>query len=418
MDFAKDIKEELIEIIQYLQDWEEVKKDRNVNEISLLSGLSSIIMVFVDCFLIFPEIIDEDIIKKYIVKLVDFLEEKEFFTGSYCGGIAGMGFLLINIRLYKDSFSLEFNKFIDDISYVVIEIDEALTELIDVELKNENFDTFHGAIGIGLYYLKTNNIDQLSKILKVLNSSAIIKGAQVYWKQSSTNHLKKEIYDFGLAHGNASIMYFLLKCLKFNVEKNISEKLLKGVVNFYLNNSHHLDNGVYSFYPYSHLVEEFDKSIHAPENSRLGWCYGDLGIFHTMLIVADFLNDVDLKKIIIEKLIVVSERKMELEYQLFGKDVGFCHGTCGIAFLYKNIFDLTGNKFFLNMALSWIKETLELRKREPLEKVNTLGYSFPVHNGSLKNVTFLEGLAGVAASYMKILSSDLPFIEETLFLRV
>lgn len=410
MKLKENIYSELNEIIKYLQEWENVSKSQNVHSISLLSGLSSIIIVLLDTFLVYPKLIKTECIKNYLDKLYTILCDEENLIPSYCGGIAGYGLLLHNL--------IEKNIFVEDYYYKVLEeIDEVLIDMLTTEVKEDNLDILHGALGIGLYFIKRGKVNEVNVLIKILEIKAIRNNNEIYWKTFDKYKTKKYSFDFGLAHGNASILFFLLKCYSNNIYKNKTKLLIDGLINFYISHEQTINKDIYSFYPYTIDAEDFYNKNYDPQNTRLAWCYGDLGILHTLLLVAKKLDYTHLEKNIVKKIIIISKRMDINEIVTHHMDAGFCHGTSGVGLILKNIYDITGEEKIINSINHWYKITLDTKDLNSFNGFNILGYSFPIFNDSVQNATLLEGLAGIAASNLKYLTNSLPFTEEALFLK-
>lgn len=411
MNFKENVYKELEEIVNHLQIWENVSKSKNVYSVSLLSGLSSILIVLLDTLLVFPSLVKTENIKSYIDKLVEILNEEENLIPSYCGGIAGFGILLQNLidkNLFVEDYYTEFLE----------EIDEVLIDMLKIEIQEDNLDILHGAMGIGLYFIKRGKHNQAIGLIDLLESNSVKKNNEIFWKTFDKYKSKKYSYDFGLAHGNASILYFLLKCLKNNIHFEKTKLIIDGLIKFYLNQEQIIGNDIYSFYPYSINADDFENLTFNPKNTRLAWCYGDLGIFHTLLLAAKLLEYNDLEKKVIEKIIHVSKRMNIDEIHNHDMDAGFCHGTSGVGLLFKNIYDITGEEKILPTIDYWYKLTLNTKDKNSFNGFNILGYNFPIFDNSLQNLTLLEGLAGVAASNLKYLSKNISLTEEALFLKI
>ena len=411
MNLQEKSYQELKEITNYIQNWDTISKQSNVINISLLSGLTSIILVLIDTNVAFPELISKEKIKELVEKLIEILYKFENLLPSYCSGLAGVGFFLLKLK-ENDCF---YEDFYDEI---LDEIDAVLDDMYKVEIEEDNFDMLHGALGIGLYFIERKKENKVIDIINRFDEIAIKKGNQIYWKTFDKYVEKKYFYDFGLAHGNAAILYFYLKCVKNNICVEESKYFINGIVCFYIENIQTFDDIVYSHFPYKVSAEDFDSLKSKPVNSRLAWCYGDLGIFHTLLLTAKLLNNVDLEKFVMTKLILVAKRTSKEEITLHDMDAGLCHGTSGVAFLLKNIYDITDETKLLPAIEYWTQTTFEMKDIDSFEGFNILGYSFPVFENTTQNVTLLEGLAGVAVSNLKYLTKKLSFTEEALFLTI
>lgn len=404
--------QELKQILDYIQNWEVISKEQNVINISLLSGLPGIIMTLIDANAVFPELVSVEKIKTLLKYLLHILNESESFLPSYCGGIAGLGFFLHNLNEKNDYYNSDYDE-------ILVEVDKVLNDIYTVEIEEDNIDILHGVLGIGLYFIKRKKNKEVSEIIHLLEKTAIIKENQICWKVSDRNDKNLFFYDFGLAHGNTGILYFLLKSIKHDILRDKSTKLARGLISFFAFNTQKIDIDIYSFYQYKIETTAFDSSDYEPVNSRLAWCYGDLGIYHTLLLASSVLEDKVLEKYVIDKLTFISSRLNKSELTKHQMDSGFCHGTSGVAFIFKNIYDLTKDECFLKAVDYWTIKTFEGKDVNSYNGFNVLGYSFPVFENTTQNITLLEGLAGVAAANLKFLSNKpLIFIEEAVFLTI
>lgn len=400
--------DELKETLEYLQKWEEISKVTNTVNISLLAGLTGTIVVLIDSYRVFPELVSKKTIENYITKLEGILSEADVLFTGYCSGIAGLAFFFLKLKEQNEFYRSEFDEIIE-------EIDEILLEQLSVDIKNGNFDILHGAVGIGLYFLERRKSAQVNRIIDVLGENATqTQDGQVFWHRSDSYSSKGEIYDFGLAHGNVSYLYFLAKCKFRGIQHHNVDFLITGVINFYKANVQELSEKIYSYYPSTQLKSNFDLSLHKPLNSRLGWCYGDLGVFHTLYITSELIQDNELRRNCLDKLQTVSCRKKEHENEMIEGD--FCHGSAGISFMFKNLYQKTGEKQFLQANELWVNETLKEKNRAINSILPTHGYNFPIYNNTAQNNSLLEGLSGVTASYLKFLTEKRLMLDEIFFL--
>ncbi|UUC47258.1 lanthionine synthetase LanC family protein [Flavobacterium cerinum] len=400
-----DSYKELSAIAAQLQNEAVLFDDKKAAQIGLHNGLSGVILALADIRKEFPELINPEIFGKYIERAYAILAESEVCYPSFSGGLAGYAFLLQQLAA---------EHYIDGSDYheVIAEIDEIIIEHLENDLEGDHLDILHGAIGMALYLIDKEQYEYAEKIIDRLDQSAIREGNRCYWRTFDYYKTQKYRIDFGLAHGNAGIQFFLGKCLKKGIKTDTCTKMLNESLAFYQHTIQDV-NLVKSYYPTIWVEDDYLTGKTKPEISRVAWCYGDLGILFTHLLVADALQDELLKTKTIQHLIQVAGRRTEEEVMY--NDAGFCHGTCGLVLLFKNAYDQTGEGAFREASEYWLQKTYDYK----LEKNDQVAYS--LYDGSIRNETdptLLEGLAGVAASYLSVLSTaGTPLIDKAVFIR-
>ncbi len=399
-----DSYKELNTIAAYLQNETLLFRDNKVAQVALHTGLPGIILTLTAIRRQFPELVDPVILRKYIDKVYTLLSESEAFYPSFSGGLAGYGFLLCQL-------AAEQHIDLADYKEVLEEIDEIIADHLNDNLKANHVDILHGAMGMALYFIEKGESEYAENVIDHLNKTAKREENRCYW--SSFDHFKTKTYkiDFGLAHGNAGIQYFLAKCIRYNIQTDTCRKLLEESLNFYRYNSQDLGE-IKSYYPTMLLEEHYLDGTAKPETSRVAWCYGDLGILYTHLLLADVLEDAALQVETITKLKQVAGRRLIAE--TMHHDAGLCHGTAGLALLFKNSYDRTGEIMFRETADYWLQKTYEYKTGADPE----MGYC--LYDGGKRKDTdssLLEGLSGVAAAYLATLSpAGNPLIDKAVFL--
>ncbi|MCF6308125.1 MAG: hypothetical protein L3J09_09235 [Flavobacteriaceae bacterium] len=404
-------------IFNFFLEPKNLGNNRNFNHIGLLSGLPGIILTIVDG-LTSAEISEQKkTVLFYIKKTFEIVEETPYLTPSYCDGLAGYGYFLLEIRKLKivledTSLSLEINE-------ILIEIDEILTEQIPKFVEHKNFDIMHGLIGLGLFFLAKKDKNKVLKITEILiQNSYITEKGGVYWKKYDTYDTYSTILDTGNAHGIGANIYFLTKVLSNGIELSIKRKseltdLIQNSINFYFEIIQNLSPNIYCYFPLKINFESFQKNNFNPENSRLGWCYGDLGTLYTLLMASNQIKNNQLILDITERLIIVSKRKIEDES--YTVDAGFCHGTSGMAILWYNIFTITQRIEFRTVALYWLDETL--KKKIKMDNTYEINYGFIIEDSLQKNFSILEGLSGVLSCYNKFINKTTERVEDILMIK-
>jgi lantibiotic biosynthesis protein len=205
----------------------------------------------------------------------------------------------------------------------------------------------------------------------------------------------------GLSHGIPSILVFLVKCYIYNINSKKSYRLIRGIVNYLLNNTQ--DSKKYNSY-FSYSVKEDNFR---PEKSRLAWCYGDLGVCCSLWQALFVINDKSLKEKIIEIMLFNTNRRT-LEDNLV-LDAGFCHGTAGIAHIFNRFYNFTFLNEFKEASIYWYDETIKMAKYDD----GFAGYKSK-SKGNLyeKNMGLFEGVSGTGLSLITAISTIEPSWDE------
>lgn len=307
--------------------------------------------------------------KYYIDKIYsDFESNNLNFT--YADGISG---ILCTKTFLSNSkyFNLEF-----------IETEDFNETLIDIAIdyfERDNYDFLYGGVGIMMPIL-FNKIKNKKFVLPDNFTSLILtifsKKEKIFW-QSNDDKIKN-IYDFGVAHGFISILYLLsIICDKPN-----HIKLIKNTLHDFI-----------SFGKFSDSMSIFPDKINIEEkhtcNSRLGWCYGDLGLGNIIYQIGHNLFDEPLKQTGI-KITLQSTNRISLQEGLV-LDASICHGTSGIALMYKKNYQISKDLKAYNAYHYWKNKTLEFYT--DLNKECCFEYVQATEN--INNFGLLQGLAGI-----------------------
>lgn len=380
------------EIKKFISDNIHFINNNNYNHLSLLTGLGSKIILQTTLKEYLPNndySLNLDLNIEFFFNLI---ESNHLLSSTYSTGLSGAAWLILYLNDNK-----------------IIEIDpDVFLEEIDIQvesdliafLKKENLDILHGALGLGIYLLKRRRMDGVINIITFLEKNGINENNSYKWEQKGTNYEGGSSFDLGLAHGQASILYFLGRCYKNNVCKKSCKLMINGIISFYFNNiQDHKKFG--SFWP--NLLPKKKQLSNSNEfKSRLAWCYGDLGILHTMYLTSHWLNDKKIKTKV-EKLLMISmDRKKEAETMI--DDSYFCHGESGILSICISLFGLSGNQYFRINAEYWAKQIIERFKKNEIELTSDKS-------------GILAGLEGVLLSLHLLETSEMDKWTECVFLK-
>ena len=314
---------------------------------------------------------------------------------TYCGGIAGYGWL---INYLKENDLIEI-----DMEDYFAEIDSYLYKHLLLMLETENFDPLHGAVGMGFYFIKRGNVEAIERIIDELYNNRINIGNHYSWIMKDFAN-KKDVINFGVAHGIPGILLFLYKCYQKNICIQKCREMIKENISFFLKYINL--SGTPSFFPYSIDFNEIMQYDRQYNRSRLAWCYGDLGILY---VFSHLSKDFPIQMDIYCMLEHVARRRGEGETLV--SDAAFCHGTSGIAHLYYRFFLQTGNSCFEETCNYWLKRTLSMGNNPE----GTAGFLFP-ENKNILPLDLLTGISGIGSVLLSFMNPDLIHWDESLFL--
>ena len=303
----KDIlRNEILKISDYIIHHKElVEKDT-----SLIGGTTGIVLFYESAMKIHPEL--EEYFYFFLHKTFDNIHLNENYT--YSDGLIGI-LCYLNDLSSRDLIDLDEN--------VIVEFNNIIQTLINQSAKEKDFELFTGLIGIGLYCLGNTKLQSyLLLILEQIEEISFRDNDGIYWKSRKDNEI-----NFGHAHGNTSIIVFLILLFKNNIEKEKVKYLVEDSLKWILSKRNH--TGIFSFpciasYP----------CIKTHVNSRLAWCYGDLMIAYTLCLAGiEFQN-----KEFLESGIDIARKLSKIEYKHSGvEDAMFCHGSSGVLFIFYKI---------------------------------------------------------------------------------
>jgi lantibiotic modifying enzyme len=306
---------------------------------------------------------------------------------TYCSGIAGYAWLLSYLDS-NDYIEIEANELFDV-------IDEYLFKNMLVDIKNENFDFLHGALGTIFYFLeqyKKNENEKYRKYidccLKEIINHAIELDRGVAWL--GTVKGEKKTYNLSLSHGissNISILAILSTYESFN---KIIGDTLKKAVQFILSYKIYSKDST-SLLPTFVTIDNIEI-----RSSRLAWCYGDLGIAIALWNYCLITKEESLKNEVLEIARFSALRREQEDTKV--SDFSLCHGSFGNSQIFHKFYLDTQEELFLEASNFWMDDGLKrldlfLRELSLVEDYKL-------------NSSIIDGLAGVGLSILSSITSD------------
>ncbi len=373
-----------------------------VKDIGIHSGLSGIAMFI---FYYAQKCKDEELYDKGVEVLHRIFDKinSGYTFPTFCSGIAGASWAIQHLA-EKDIIDQETTAVLDN-------FDDYLSGFITVEIQQERSDFLHSTLGIGLYFFKRYTSkndtspfyeDNLNTILTFLEDTVIQTDTGITWYSNIEDKGDKYISNFSLAHGIIAIGLFLIKLHTTVIFKERSEILLKQLLDYIAANKFQAEDHSSSLYP-GHILYNKDHTIDTiKKNSRLGWCYGDIGIGLLFIRAYEQLKDPNYEQLATEVFEHALSRESPEETGI--NDSGFCHGAFGLAYLFRVISrHATSNKdAYVLQSHYWLQKGFSMDSgKEHCE--------FLQWNGISKvwepKIQLLEGYAGIGLILLDFLDS-------------
>ena len=300
----------------------------------------------------------------------------------FSNGLAGIGWILRHLVQYK---------FIEtDINELLDGLDAFFYRTMTERFHENHYDFLHGALGVGTYWLSRLPHTDTQKYL-----NDCIDHLDRIWQTVLVPNSTKGV-NLGVAHGIPSIIAFLSKSLERGVSNKKTRGLLNSAVRYLLEQS--LDPTQFrSIFPDSVRVNG------NPSDSRLAWCYGDLGIGSVLWQASQAAGNKAWEEKAIHILIHTTTRKALQENLVV--DACFCHGTAGIAHIYNRMYQYTGMEPFKNAVLYWLDQTLKMAVSDD----GAAGFKVWCGDNVWQNrYCLLDGIAGIGMVLMAAVSDVEP----------
>jgi lantibiotic biosynthesis protein len=275
-----------------------------------------------------------------------------FFGTGFASGTAGLGYIL---SLLQKKGVVEI-----DLQEELQELDETIFKAAMQQIStDERMDYLHGGLGAVHYFLLRADEPSIRIYLEQLAGAICSKAVQTpggsWFRNFIINEQEKARIDLSLSHGNAGFLLLLLKMLEEGICTNELTPLIEEGIRFII--SRRIPSAerkdTYSQFPFTINSADYSDIYTA---ARLAWCYGDLNIAWLLYRAAAILQVPAWKELATEIVLDTISRKDAAS--TMAVDSHFCHGTSGLAYFYKTIYDVTGDAGIKEAAEYWLNETL------------------------------------------------------------
>jgi hypothetical protein len=292
------------------------------------------------------------------------------------------------------------------------EYDARLLETLEAgELDDSKYDPLHGWSGVLLYAAHragTELGEQLAAMAyERLRDSSRQDEDGSYWTELPEHFAPARIREFGdpsirpfmeaallqhpdgrvnlgLAHGNAGVIGALSAAVHAGCVPPEAADLL-GQASDWLLVQRRSDPSLRCAFP---------SFKGGDGNSRNAWCYGDPGVFLQLFHAAKVLQRPDLAKAAHDVALLAARRDAK---DGMVHDAGLCHGSAGLAQIFRRAFQYTGDPVLGATAQEWIEYTLNLEQAPGAADA----FVFLVNAGTMDPVGgLLEGCSGVGLALL------------------
>ncbi|PSL27083.1 lanthionine synthetase-like protein [Chitinophaga ginsengisoli] len=342
--------------------------------------------------------------QKYLKKVHQLLERsvedmaEAALPFSHCSGIAGM---VWNIQhLIKAGFVNE--EGMDDIFE---EVDDILGREMLRAVQQGQHDFLHQGLGIALYFLERAPHPQathyLSALVATLESTAVKTTAGISWQDHLTGLGGRPVgevtFNMGLAHGVPAIISILSMIHQKGIAPKQTNDLVRKGISWILKAENSPEEELTSLFP---VLTDAGHQALTGKQSRLGWCYGDLGIATMLLNAGISLQDNTYQ----EKALQIFHHTLSHRNSKNGNvhDACLCHGSAGIAHIYRRAWLQTKDPALLTGATYWLQETFRMNTHQDAPA----GFRFYGKDGYENSYGILEGAAGIGLALMAAIDEE------------
>lgn len=296
---------------------------------------------------------------------------------SLSSGGAGLAYVVNHLARFGE---LDFN-----INEEFDELESFLFTSARGQIDRDEIDYLHGAGGVIYYFATREQTPTVSKYLNELVGRLLEKVVLTEQGCWFRNHLGqntdyKELIDLSLAHGLSGLLLILSEALPHLTEKARCLHVIREGARLIVRNELpvNFEGNEFSGFPCS--IKSNQASVRI---NRLAWCYGDLNQVLLLYTLGHKFRDERYSSVANRIGLQCVARRSEIA--TLCTDTHFCHGTSGLAQIYKSLYHASNNWIYKNAYHYWIEKTVQHLDQELIE-----------HKYSENPVSLLEGFTGVA----------------------
>ncbi len=300
-----------------------------------------------------------------------------------------------------------------------VEIDLVVLRSLQKFTSDSAYDLISGLVGFGVYFMerlpRESAAQGIEAVFAHFEKLAQHTPSGITWYSGpellpewQRQQCPNGYYNLGVAHGIPGIIQLISEISATNIiDQERSSRLLEGSVQWLMLQRRPLG----SRSTFSSWIVPGEES----SDSRLAWCYGDMGILAVLLQVARRAGREDWHEC--AKNILDHCLAWPPEDSGVG-DAPLCHGAAGVAHIFNRIYHSEGDTRCLDAALQWFERALAMRRTEGgVGGFFSLTRPQPSHGIVWEpSAAFLDGAVGVALALLAALTPVEPVWDRLLLL--
>ncbi len=311
-------------------------------------------------------------------------------------GFTGFG-LMLNQLKRDEIFDL-------DLENEIKSFDKVLYQTALFEINKGNVGFMLGPLSAVFYLSQRIGMNPmvefyLENIVDALEKVAIRDDKGLRYINTFSSEAKPRLDDtvLNLNHGFCGIALVLMEIYRLGIRQEKVFSIVNEGIQFLLSLKRPIDfnTGKCGFFPT--CIDE-NARIDSEKNqmyyhSILGWCNGDLNQILLLYTAGELFNNHTYTKIAEEVGLASMLRKTPEQSKL--QNPYFCHGTSGVAHIYKRIAQRSGNEQYLEASQYWTQQSFAY-----IDKAK-LNYSY-IENGA----NLIDGALGIGLSFLSYISEE------------
>jgi hypothetical protein len=342
--------------------------------------------------------------------------ERAWGTGRYLGlygGLAGLGWVVEHLsRMLVDPAQEEGAK--DGELEEQVDLNADVDDAMLAELRRSRswtgpYDLISGLVGMGVYFLErlpgVKAEEGIQLVLEHLEAISEVTAAGRAWHSGPDllPEWQRELcpsgyYNLGVAHGIPGILHFLSEAAAAGIGAGRAGSMLEEGVDWLI--AQQRAPGKLSRFS-GWLAEGQDV------DSRLTWCYGDLGILSVARQIVSRHSLPRWRRFADELL----EHCLAWPIDRAGvADAPLCHGAMGTGHIFNRIYQAEGDERCRERALIFVDKALAMRVTDS-GVGGFVAYTKPDRNGPVvweSTPAFLDGAIGIALGLLSVLTTVEP----------
>lgn len=323
---------------------------------------------------------------------------KGFESLLFPNGIAGFGWVLD--QLEDDNFT------VSPCDNLLADLDQIIFNDTISNFQKGEYDFLSGAIGQTLYFVKRYN-NTKSKMLKKRYESyleSIIfhlksgyeNGKNYPWESIIDKDTNQKGCNLSISHGVSGIIIIITKLNKIKKFEGRLNLIIKNSINFLIQQQK--ENKLVSIFP-----NFITNKLETDGISRLGWCYGDLGVLMAIWYGSKSIKASNEMFFAKEMLLQSCTRRTDEETLIV--DSGLCHGAFGVAQIYLRMAKEMNLDKLNAVAEFWIDQGMKMSSEIDLNNGGFLQWHGK-EQGWVNKINLLEGTAGIGLTIIDLLTKQ------------